>query len=125
MEVDQERYGHEKQEGVYRGLRWFAECNFRRRNSLDGNNNNNNERSGDSHWCGYVDFEERAPTERERELFGTVKELTYDENNVLGFDCAHCNDYPSGFRKEATYKDFPYVKAKLFQIIDAIKDGEK
>lgn len=121
MEVDQERYGNKKQEGVYRGIRWYAECNFWRRNSLDGNN----ERSGDSHWCGYVDFEERAPTERERELFGTVKQLTYDENNVLGFDCAHYDDYPLGFSKKATYKDFPYVKLKLFQIIDAIKDGEK
>ena len=45
---------------------------------------------------------------------------TFDQGNVMGFDCGHFDDYPASLAPYATYKDFAWVKAKLLLIIDEL-----
>lgn len=103
---DRQMYG-DHQEGVYRGFKWIAE---RRR---------------DVYWCGYVECNDNLSDTEEGVLdeiahYGITGGLSRDDDTFVGFDCAHHCDFFSlrSLSDNSIYKDFEFVQACLFRMID-------
>jgi hypothetical protein len=117
MLKDRELYG-DLQEGVYRGVKWSIKANSYYPHS-PRNHPLNTPENTTFNWCGYVDLE-RPPTPEDIACMETYKECTYEQGNVMGFDCGHFGDYPFWSDLSATYKDLAHVKRQLYAIIDSL-----
>lgn len=117
MLKDGEEYG-ELQQGVYRGVKWSIRAHMWAHYSPRDNPLNTPETMR-FNWCGYVDLE-RPYTPEDIAHMEMYQECTYEQGNVIGFDCGHCFDYPMGICRNATFKDFRYVKNQLYAIIDSL-----
>lgn len=100
---DRELFG-DLQTGEYKGIRWEA-----RRNHDMG------------HWCGYF-YPNNKLTPEQLEIIDYIAHGGLTANH--GFDCAHWNDYNTTMcgNEDMQYRDFPYVKGILVQIIDSITE---
>src|SRR3972149_1118093 len=115
---DQAAYG-DLQEGVYKGLKWFA-----RRPG-----------HGMLHWNGYVQ-KPRALTDTEFDELGALTHggitahgditarggINGDYRDMVGFDCAHAGDFQPGyfwlFNPHGEYRHFLYVESVIERMID-------
>lgn len=107
--LDKKTYG-DAQKGLYKGYTWNAKRHPRMH-----------------HWCGYFDDSLVATKHTDKLAHGGL--TTFN-----GFDCAHFRDYVPGDKemeflfksdisKEKTYKDFPFVRQTLYNIIDQILEN--
>src|SRR5579884_1472991 len=73
-------------------------------------------------WCGYIYLSNLdVPTYN---LLDGISHggLTYGDDDKIGFDCAHYNDFP--VFPQGIYRDYDYVKGIITKMIDAYLDKE-
>lgn len=80
------------------------------------------------HLCGYIHLTESINMEQYRFLEKhSHGGITYDSDNVIGFDCAHGGDiiprnyFDFGHISYGHYRDFNYVMNTLENMIDAMQ----
>lgn len=79
---------------------------------------------------GYLEVGESYPEELEFISHGGI---TYDNDGIIGFDCAQYNDLVPYFylndkddtRKDVVYRELEYVKGTLMEMIDFLVKDDK
>lgn len=117
---DHALYG-DYQTGIYKGIVWEAQRCYSQSPELSTLKYPSPANAHTFHWCGYIQLGDLYEKKHKEFMCDSGKECTYRRDGTIGFDCAHCDDYPSGVDPKATYKDFPFVLKIIKDTIDKIK----
>jgi hypothetical protein len=106
MQQDIKKY-NDIVEGEYKNYKW----KMKRRNKeyVDG-----------KYWCGYIYFpKQKWNDEQFSELYQCLHGgITYGSSGVVGFDCAHWDDYPVYKSETAVFRNYQYVYRNITRFID-------